>query len=155
VSGSLHLPQPFRKEHNVTSETQTPTAPSLVKSGALAGLAAGAANVVLFLIGKVVGVAFEVKLGSSTSTVMFLQPLLASFIAVLVGALLLKALSRTARGITIWTVTAMVVFLAYTGFAVSASQTTGTAVMLALMHLVALATAFWWLLPSARRSASV
>ena len=78
---------------------------------------------------------------------------MASFVAILIGSLLLKALARSARGVTIWTVVALVFFAAYTAFAFTAAADTGTGLTLALMHVVALVTTFALVVPAARRAA--
>ncbi len=134
------------------STLTTATAPSLVRTGAIAGLVAGAANVVVFFVAKAAGVSLEATVGGSTSAIIFAQPLIASFLALLLGGLLLKALLRLGSGITIWSVVVGVVFVAYTGFAVSAAADNGTAAVLTLMHVVGLAVALAMLLPVARKA---
>ena len=135
----------------MSSSTLAPTAaPSLVRTGALAGLAAGILNLIVFLVAKAADVSLQTTAGGTTD-IMFAQPLLASFVVVLLGSLLLKALARRSNGITIWSVVVGVVFVLYTGAAVSVSADTGTAVVLAVMHVVALVVALALLLPAARK----
>ncbi|WP_088286083.1 DUF6069 family protein [Kineosporia sp. A_224] len=128
------------------------TAPGLVKTGALTGLAAGVVNVVLFFVAKAAGVPFEVAMGGSTQAMLFAQPLVLSFVALLLGALLLKALARSPRGVTIWTAIAVIVFVAYTAFAFGAATTTSTALVLTAMHVVVLVAALVRVVPVARRT---
>jgi hypothetical protein len=130
------------------------SAASLIKVGAITGLAAGIVNMVVFFVGKAVGVAFTAKIGGTTSAIVFAQPLIASFIAILLGTLLLVPLSGSARGVTIWLVVAAVVFVGYSAFAFSAAGTTGTGVALVLMHAIALAAAIARVVPVARARAA-
>lgn len=137
----------------MSTDTLAPSAtPSLVRAGATAGLVAAAANVVVFFVAKAAGVSLEVTVGGSTSAIIFAQPLVASFVALLIGALLLKPLSRRRNGIALWTVLAGVVTVAYTGFAISAAADTGTATVLTVMHVVGLVVGLLMLPPVARRA---
>lgn len=136
----------------MSSSTLAPSAaPSLVRTGALAGLVAGAVNVVVFFVAKAADVSLRTELGGTTSDIIFVQPLVASFVVVLLGSLLLRVLARRANGVTIWTVVAVVFAVLYTGAALSAAVDTGTGVVLALMHVVGLVVALALLLPAARK----
>lgn len=136
----------------MSSSTLAPSAaPSLVRTGAFAGLVAGVANVVVFLVAKAADVSLQTELGGTTTDIVVFQPLVASFVAVLLGAVLLKLLARRSNGITIWGVIAGVVFVLETGAALSAAVDTGTGVVLTVMHVVALVVALAMLLPAARK----
>ena len=135
-----------------TTTSQGTSTRGVVATGAIAGVAAGLANVVLFLVAKAAGVPFEVSMGGSTQPVLFVMPFAASLVALLLGSLLLKALARSARGVTIWTGIAVLVFAGYTALALSAATSASTGAVLTLMHVVVLAVALRVVVPAARRS---
>lgn len=135
----------------------TTTAPGVrsrgpVMTGAIAGLGAGLVNLVVFWAGKAAGVPFQVQMGGDAQPVLVVMPLVASFVALLLGSLLLKVLARSSRGVTVWTAIAVVVFVAYTGFALTSATSVATGVSLTLMHVVVLAAAFLLVVPAARSS---
>jgi hypothetical protein len=134
------------------SNTSSPAAGPIFRAGALAGAAAGAVNLVVFLIGKAAGVSFDVEIGGKTSEVIFAQPLLSSFFALIVGAAGLWVLARVGSGVMIWTALVAAIFVLDTIYAFAVATSTGTAIALSLMHVVVVAAAFVMLRPVALRS---
>jgi len=133
-----------------TSGTRMAAGPILT-AGALAGVIAGVANLVIFLIGKAVKVPFVVNQAGTKTDVIFIQPLLASFIAVFLGAVLLWLLSGRANAVTLWSRTAIVVVVLYSVVALGLATSIATGLTLTLMHFVALAVAWVRLRPAAAR----
>jgi hypothetical protein len=131
--------------------SSSPAAAPIFRAGALAGAAAAAVNLVVFLIGKAAGVAFDVTIGGKTTAVIFAQPILSSFIALIVGAAGLWVLARVGSGVTVWTALVAVIFVLDTIYAFAVADSTGTAVALSLMHVVVVAAAFVMLRPVALR----
>ncbi len=133
-----------------TSGTRAAAGPVL-KAGAIAGLAAGVVNVVVFLIGKAVKVPFVVNQPSKDTEIIFVQPLVSSFLGVILGAVLLWLLSGRAGGVTLWARIAVVVTVLYSIVPFAAASTVSTAIFLVIMHFVALAAALVLLRPAATR----
>lgn len=132
--------------------TNSPAAGPIFRAGALAGAAAGAVNLIVFLIGKAAGVSFDVKIGGKTTAVVFAQPLFSSFIALIIGAAGLWVLARVGSGVMIWTALVAAIFVLDTIYAFAVATSTGTAIALSLMHVVVVAAAFVMLRPVALRS---
>ncbi len=123
----------------------------LLRAGALAGVAAGVVNVVIFLIAKAADVPFKVKIGGTTSEVVLAQPLISSFLSLLVGAVGLWLLAKTGPGVTVWTALVVVIFVLDTIYALAVASATSTGIVLSLMHVVVVAAAFVMLRPVALR----
>jgi hypothetical protein len=134
----------------MTTNSSPGIAPVL-RAGALAGVAAGVVNVVIFLIGKAADVPFKVEIGDTTSEVVLAQPLISSFLSLLVGAVGLWLLSKIGPGVTVWTALVVVIFVLDTIYALVVASATSTGVVLSLMHVVVVAAAFVMLRPVARR----
>jgi Family of unknown function (DUF6069) len=131
--------------------SKSPAAGPIFRAGALAGAAAAAVNLIVFVIGKVAGVSFDVTIGGRTTGVIFAQPLFSSFFALIVGAAGLWVLARVGPGVTIWTALVAVIFVVETIYALAVAASTGTAIALSLMHVVVVAAAVVMLRPVALR----
>ena len=133
-----------------TAQARVAPAPSLIRAGAVAGALAAVVNLVIFLVAEVAGVPFDVTIAGTKTEVIFVQPLVASFLAVLIGAAVLKLMARSERGVTAWIALAVVAVVLYTGVAYSAAGQLSTFLSLTAMHVVALGIALARLVPVAR-----
>jgi len=123
----------------------------ILKAGALSGLAAGVANLVVFFVGKAAGVPFEVTQNGTKTPVPFFMPLVASVVVTVLGAVVLWLLTGVKNGLTIWTALAVVFVILYSVGAVMAATSTSTGIVLTTMHLVGLAVAWVMLRPAGSR----
>ena len=90
--------------------------------------------------------------GGQTQEVLVVMPALASIASVAVGTLGLWVLARFRRGVTVWTVLAVLFGVGSVQAPLSGAEDVWTGVLLALMHLVVLAAALVILRPAARTS---
>jgi hypothetical protein len=123
----------------------------ILKAGALSGLAAGVVNLVVFFVGKVAGVPFEVTQNGTKTPVPFFMPLVASVVVTMLGAVVLWLLTGVKNGLTIWTALAVVFVILYSVGAVVVATSASTGIALTIMHVVGLAVAWVMLRPAATR----
>ena len=135
---------------STNSGTRSAAGP-ILKAGAIAGLAAGVVNLVIFLIGKAASVPFVVNQPSKGTAVTFVQPLVTSLIGVFLGAVLLWLLTGRANGVTLWARIAVVVTVLYSIVPFTAASSISTAIFLVIMHAVCLVAALVLLRPAATR----
>jgi hypothetical protein len=134
-----------------TAQSTRLAARPILKAGALAGLAAGVANLIVFFVGKAAGVPFEVNQNGTKTGVPFFMPLVASVVVTLLGAVVLWLLTGVKNGLTIWTALAVVFVVLYSVGALMAATSTSTGIVLTIMHIVGLAVAWVMLRPAAAR----
>jgi hypothetical protein len=128
-----------------------PAGAGIWRAGAVAAAAAVAVNLGLWIIGRAVADDLTVTQAEKSQDVPFIAVVFATLLNMLLGTLVLWLLSRFDRGVTIWTVLAMVVGLGSIVSPWMAGDNTATKVILSLMHVAALAVALVVLRPAAAR----
>ena len=118
----------------------------------MTALVAAALTSVVWLAGQLTPATWRVVQGAQTQEVLVFMPALASVASVAVGTVALWVLARVPRGVTIWTVLAVLVGVGSVTAPLSGAEDVWTGVLLALMHLVVLAAALVILRPAARTS---
>ncbi len=112
------------------------SAKEIFKAAAIGGLIAGLINVLLYLITKAAGVDFIVETSGKSSEITVVQPLLASLVGLLLGALLAIIVARFRNADTIWVAVVGLVFILDTGWAFVQATAVSTGIVLSVMHVV-------------------
>lgn len=137
----------------MTTPVPTATGRSIWRAGARAALVAAAANTLVWLVGLLTPATWQVTQGGQTQEVLLVLPALASIVGVGAGTVALWVLARVRRGVTVWTVLAVLVGLGSTASPLAAADDAWTGALLALMHVVCLVCALVLLRPAALRPA--
>lgn len=122
---------------------------SVWRAGLVAAVVAAVVNTLVWLLGLLTPATWEVTQGGQTRQVLAVMPAMASVVALAAGTLALWLLRRVPRGVTVWTVLAVVVGVGSVVAPLQGAEDPWTGALLALMHLVALAAALLLLRPAA------
>lgn len=105
------------------------------REGAVAGAVAGVACVLIWVVGNVFGLNWEVTQGGTTTDVLIFMPFLSAFVSALVSLVVLWILMKAGRP-GWWKVIVGVVGVLSVAQPMVAATETSTGLTLALMHLV-------------------
>ena len=125
---------------------------SIWGAGVVTALVAAALTSLVWLVGQLTPATWQVVQGEQTREVLVVMPALASVASVAVGTLALWVLARVPRGVTVWTVLAVLFGVGSVTAPLSGAEDAWTGGLLALMHLVVLGCALVLLRPAARQS---
>ena len=119
----------------MTTHAATDRKSNIWREGAVAGAVAGAVCVLMWVVGNVAGLNWEVTQGGQTTDVLIFMPFISAFISALVSLVVLWVLLKFGRG-GWWKPIVGVVGLLSVAQPLVAATETSTGVVLALMHLV-------------------
>lgn len=132
--------------NTLSSEHKNTTVNTNLKNGLIGGVLAAAISLVLFFIGNALVGPIEVALqpGAPVAPLPWFMIIGATLVPALVGALVLTGLQRfTGNGTRIFQIVAGVIALVSLFPAITQVGSTGAAVILALLHLVAAGSIVW------------
>jgi len=108
---------------------------SIWRQGAIAGAIAGVVNVVIWVVGNIAGLNWEVTQGGQTTDVLAFMPFISSFVPSLLSIVLLWVLLKAGRG-SLWRPIIAVLALISVAQPILAAKETSTGLVLGVMHIV-------------------
>ncbi|MFC3689097.1 DUF6069 family protein [Aquipuribacter hungaricus] len=134
-----------------STRTARPAGRGIWRAGLVAALVAAVLTTLVWLLGQLTPATWEVAQGGTTQAVLAPMPAVASVVGIAVGTLALWLLVRVPRGVTVWTVLAVVAGLGSVVSPLAAAADGWTGALLALMHVVVLGVALVVLRPAGLR----